>query len=162
MTVTIADPTITIKNLIKNNWTVGNTVLDQAPQIHTGWYEENQNEVQVTITSPDESTRGGGQTGFIGIAQAGAPAQIRGGIVSVDIWAHRNMVMDAGADIPNPKNVVWDLSNEVMRIITANYEVADHLWVSFGFRRKLTDSTMKPVLHRIAIAVSYGWLKTVT
>lgn len=162
MTVVLVDPVLTVKDLLKNNWVIGNTNLTEIPQIHTGWYSEDQNHVQVSVTGGDERPVRGGETGFAGIAQGGAPAQIRGGEIYVDIWCHRDMIMGTSTPIPNPKDVRWNLSNEVMRIITANYQPADYLWLSFWDRLKITDIEKSPIIFRMRCIIRFGWHKSAT
>lgn len=161
------DPVIIIRDLLDNNWTTGNTVLANKPDIHTGWYDYGSSDPQVTVTNPEESTVGGGETGHTAGTGAGGVSQIRAGTVLVNCWAGTREdtkgAGSGGSDV-NPKEAAYDMAGEVHRIAQAN---ATGTTDSNGNRqlnslgadpvRRVVDTEKDPVVYRYEATVKFTY-----
>lgn len=119
----IQDPVITVEELLADNWNAGNTSIGYDPDIHTGWHSDDADSPQVTVTNPEESPLGGGETGFSAMDGAGGGAvQELSGTVNVDCWSDRDV--EGGV---NPKKLTYEFTEEVKRIVDANRLTATDL-----------------------------------
>lgn len=146
------DPKVTIKDLIKNNWNSVNT-SGITPNIHTGWYDVKANTPQVTVTDTSEVIEAGGVTGYTGMSSNGTPAQLWVGSASVNCWVTRDAVS------VNPKQFLFEMREEIKRIIRANYDQAVDLdYLSWKGGSELVDTGISPVVYRFAGEVGYAYL----
>lgn len=161
----IADPNVTVKNLIRDNWDASNILGTITPDFHTGWYNHGSNVTQLTFPfgSPDDSPIGGGDAGYTGIEGGGSgPVQDRAGTLFPVAWAHREMddVQSAGLGAGQVKDLVYQFYQEVDRIITNNatglgdLESLAVLGVSRG-----ADNEFSPVAYRVDMVIGYTWRK---
>jgi len=148
----MADPTLTIRNLLKNNWDNTNTSLSSDPAIHTGWIDREASSPQVTVTSAEESPISIGQSPFSGIVPDGSgPTQEIGGTVMIDCWSSREMESSV-----NPKQLTFEFSEEVKRILKGNLTSATDLrYIGYQGRRFMTDPDAEPVVFRYSVTAWY-------
>jgi hypothetical protein len=157
MPVPTVDPKVAIKNLVVANWNAANIVNSITPDFHTGWWNPKSLSTQVTFTGRSESFSG--SSGYNAIeGGGGGPVQTANGVLFVNAWAYR----DEGAGGPNPKQVVYDMAEEVRRIVLANYnQVADISYVSVLSTDEVEPNpTDNPMVFRIATTVGYQWRTT--
>ena len=152
----ITDPKVTITSLLKTNWSGSNT-SGVTPTFSTGWFDEKAQHPMVTITNESEATTGGGNTGYFGIDGAGGTAhQQIVGSVDVNVWSTR----DDSSSV-NPKQLTFEMSEEVKRIVRANYLSATDLdFISWGGRLERVDTNQSPTSYRYLCQVTYGYLET--
>lgn len=150
------DPKLTIKDLIKDGWNAAN-VSSVTPSFSTGWFDRKATHPQITVTNPDEMPVRGGETGYSGIkADGSGPTQTRVGGLLVNCWAHR----DDGSGV-NPKQLTWEMSEEVERIILANFNQATDLdGISFGDRIERIDDSVSPAVYRYECTIIFWYQKT--
>ena len=157
MPVPTVDPTISIKNLVVTNWVPGNIVGTLTPDFHTGWWNPKSIGAQVTFTGKDESFEG--VAGYNAIeGGGGGPVQITNGVLFVNCWAYR----DEGAGGANPKQVVYDMAEEIRRIVLANYNSVTNLdFVSIlGISTVDPEANKTPMVFRKAVTVGFKWRTT--
>ena len=157
MPVPTIDPKISIKDLVKDNWVAGNVVGTTTPDFHTGWWNPAKIFAQLTFTGKNEAFEG--QTGYNAIKPDGSgPVQIANGVLFLNAWAYR----DEGAGGPNPKKLVYDVAEEVRRIVLANFNTIVNLdFVSIlSVSDVPPDRSKKPVLFRTSITVGFKWRTT--
>jgi len=146
------DPKLSIKNLISDNWDSDNT-SGITPNTHTGWFDTRSNLVQVTVTDSSEVVERGGVTGYTGIATNGAPAQLWVGSLSVNCWLTRDAISI------NPKQAIFEMKEELRRIVKAHYEsISDLQWISWRGGMEMVDDTQSPVVYRWAGEIGYAYL----
>lgn len=116
MTTSISPPQTLTRDLYEANWVPGNT-LSVTPKFSTGWWDHGNTLPQVCITDFDEFGPGttSQYSGFMG--DGSGPFQRRLGLVWTTVFAVRDPDRNTG---PNPKNLVWLMARECMRIIHAN------------------------------------------
>lgn len=146
------DPKLTLKLLLADKWVAANT-SDVTPTIHTGWYDQKASHPQVTVTNADEGVLAGGDTGYSGIkADGSGPTKLMRGTVDVNCWSTRD-----AASI-NPKQLVFEFSEEVKRIVLANVTGAtDLIWISWLGRLDQPDPDVTPTVFRYLCQVAYGY-----
>ena len=148
----MTDPKIGIKDIIKDNWVASNT-SSVTPAFSTGWYNAESKMPQVTITDSEDTTLSKGETRYFGIATNGAPAQYWVGTVSINCWSTRE------ANAVNPKKLIYEMKEEVKRIIKANYgDVSGLDYIAWHGSFERVDDTVKPVVFRQVGECGYGFL----
>jgi len=157
------DPVVTIHDLLSSNWDASNTPLASNPSIHTGWYDFGSSDPQVTITTPDEFTTGGGDTGHSAGTGSGGVAQVRAGTVQVDCWAGTREDLEgagAGGSDVNPKDASYQMAREVHRIMQEHAGGASSELNSLGADdiRRLVDTDRTPVVYRHEVTVRYTYV----
>lgn len=120
----IDDPRQLVKILLEEEFNTANLVGSFTPVYSTGWFNEVGKPI-VTVSNPEESPVNGGDTGFTYSKSdgTGGAADVAG-TVQVNCWAHR------GHTSENPKQVTWDLSEEVKRIANDTSQPANHSFTS--------------------------------
>jgi len=146
------DPTVTIYRLLKDNWSNENTSMGYDPQIHTGWWDTENNQPEVTISNRDETAVRGGRSPFTGIDPSGAgPTQTINGEVQVNCWSSREVEANV-----NPKKLVHEFSEEVKRIVKANTTLATDLrFIGYNGGRLIVDQEAEPAVFRIQMIIWY-------
>lgn len=113
------EPNVSVKKTLENNWDNTNTSANSDPKFHTGIYDENADEPQVSVTPVSETSIEGGDTGFTYIAPgSGEGGQVRDGLLDVGCWADRNDAESVGSDFP--KLLTYEFRREVVRILMNN------------------------------------------
>ena len=109
-----------VKALLKNNWDVDKTPLDDIPPIHTGGYDDyTPRTAQVTVTNTTEITSGGGDTGISAKGGGGQELiQNKLGLMQLNTWA--TWEDNHGK---NPKQVTRLLADHVHDILLATGEI---------------------------------------
>ena len=146
------DPKLSIRNLIKDNWNSVNT-SGVTPVIHCGWYDTKANMPQITITDTSEVVEAGGISGYTGMTSNGTPAQLWVGTASVNLWVTREAVS------VNPKQFLFEMREEVKRIIQAGYDdISDLHFIAWRGGTEMVDVNQSPVVYRFAGEVGYAFL----
>lgn len=146
------DPTLTVHDLLNNNWDNSNTSVSYDPNIHTGWVDTEASTPQVTVSTADELAAPGNQTPFSGIDPSGAgPTQDISGTLHANCWSSWNWESDV-----NPKKLTFEFAEEVERIVTNNQlSAADLQYIGYGGRRFLVDENVEPTVFRYDVTVEY-------
>lgn len=150
----VKDIVLVIKDYLDNNWDTSNTSISYQPDTHTGWFDTQATNPQVTISTPNETAQGGGTTPFSGIDPTGAgPTQEINGFCVVNCWSDREV--ESGV---NPKKLVHEFKEEVRRIIhdkaTAH---EDYRFIGFSGADFLVETETEPTGFRIEITVQFGY-----
>jgi len=149
------DIRILVRNLIRDNWTPGNT-FGVTPYFTTGWYDEAYETPQISFTNPSDGPINGGMTGFSGITTQGIVQTILG-TLQLNCWVTRAAAEAVGA---NPKQLTYEMACEVERIIDANPGVlADYFFLSFGGKTDAPDTEASPTVFRQMCEIGYGYIK---
>jgi len=144
----MSDPKLKIKDLLKNNWTAANT-SNVTPDFSTGWWDDNNDLPQVTVTSDDEAPLGGGETGQTHLNSDND--QLLAGAVDVNVWANR----DSSSE--NPKKLTYEFKDEVRRIVQANKEaITGFNYIGWNGYLDRTDTNKTPVVYRKLCEIVYG------
>ena len=148
----ITDPKVKIKTLLDGNWNSANT-NGLTPKVHTGWYNSAWADMpQVTITNPVYTVRNGGETGITAIGGNATLVRFQVCTLDVDCWATRE-----GTGV-NPKDLTYNMSNEVRRIIEANMFSDSELelltWLGMN---EQVDTRVQPVVFRYNNSVRLMW-----
>lgn len=153
MTTNIQEPSITIRDLLRDNWDNSNTSISSDPDIDTGWWDFNSDSPQVTLAGGEDSPVGGGQTGWSGINSVGDPVQEMDGSVQIDCWANRR-----SASV-NPKTLVYEFAEEVRRIIYNNAKNPgnDLRFLKWMGRSNQPDVGGDPIRYRQRCLVGFDW-----
>lgn len=157
MPVPTVDPKLSIKDLIKTNWVAANIVGTITPDFHTGWWNPKSLSTQLTFTGKSGAFQG--ESGYGAIeGGGGGPVQIKDGVLFVNCWAFR----DEGAGSPNPKQVVYDCTEEVRRIVLANFEtIANLTYLSVLATDEVPpDPKTSPLLFRESMTLGFNWRTT--
>lgn len=147
------EPTVKIMTLLSTNWNPANTQTI-TPKFHTGWYNTAWNTIpQLTVTEPDYTVMRGGETGITAFSGGGDLKRWVFADMIVAPWAHADMVDGSGASFKslniNPKTLVWDMSNEVKRIIDANrFSDPELEWWGWLSKARVVETRIKPVVFR--------------
>lgn len=164
------DPLLIVRDLLVNNWDKSNTVIDEDPSFHTGWYDYGGTDPQVTITNSDETVMDAGFTGQSAGTGGGGVAQYRTGFCLVNCWAGTYEDMEGkgsnSSDI-SPKDASYDMSKEVHRIMQANGSGTTdsngnqqfHSLAASDVRRVVEDE-VDPAVFRYEVTVNYTYLHT--
>lgn len=144
----MSDPKLEIRDLLKNNWTAANT-SSVTPDFSTGWWDDNNDLPQVTVTSDDEAPLGGGETGQTHLNSNNE--QLLSGAVDINVWANRD-----SSDV-NPKKLTYECKDEVRRIVQANKEaITGFNYIGWNGFIDRTDTKTTPVTYRKLCEVVYG------
>jgi hypothetical protein len=157
MPVPTVEPKVSIMDLVIAQWTPANVVGDTTPDIHSGWWNPNSNGPQVTFTGDDEAYEG--QSGYGAIeGGGGGPVQIVNGVVFANCWAFRN----EGTPGPNPKQLVYDMAEEIRRIILANFNGITNLtYISVTSVGDVApEAGDDPMVFRKAVVIGFNWRTT--
>jgi len=150
----MTDPKIALMGLLDDNWDDDNT-SSITPTFSTGWYDSKSKKPQVTITDPTEDPLSSGPAPFFGLVASGGPVQYMLNTLAVNVWVERNVVAI------NPKKAVYEIKEEIARILLANYaELSDLDYVAWLGGEELVDEDPPPPVFRFAGAAGYGYLKT--
>lgn len=161
----IIDPQVKIQDLLIANWIPANT-SNITPKIHTGWFNTAWTKTpQITVTNPEHRPFKGGDTGVTAFKGSGGLVTITHVDMIVAPWAHEQMVDSNGATFDslgiNPKALIYEMSNEIKRIIRAN-RVSDPE-LDFMAHRGMTpvvDTRVKPVVFRYNHDVRLSYTET--
>lgn len=121
-------PKVAVKLVLESNWDTSNTSISSVPSVHTGDYDQDAQEPQVTITGVSETARGGGETGVSAFSGSGL-MQENLGLLQVDTWS------DRGASDVNPKKLTREFAEETRRIL---------LSVGEDIESELSNTTLDP------------------
>jgi len=150
----MTDPKTAIKALLISEWNASNT-SSVTPTFSTGWYDAKSKRPQVTLTDPSEVPQSKGPAPFLGIATNGAPTQLFVCSLACNVWATRDAI-----DI-NPKKCVYELKEEIGRILLSKYaDVADLDYVAWLGGNEVVDDTVIPPVFRFIGEIGYAYLKT--
>lgn len=161
MTITpIADPLVTVKDLLDTDWVAANTNNVKPSRFSTGWFDEKYIKTQLTVSDPNELPLRGGVTGYSAIKGDGSgPIQEISGFLHVNVWGHRDM-SDAPAGI-NIKTYLYNCSEEIRRIVhekqASGILPGDFLWLTFRTRTRIAEPTRTPILFRYYVQIGYGY-----
>lgn len=152
MTTVIADPPLTIRNLLSGNWNSANT-SSVTPRFSTGWYDHGSEFPQVAVFDHQEFPLGGGTSTYFAMRGDGAgPTQLRAGQVFVAGFAHREMP----SITTNPKQLTWEFIREVMRIAHANVNlITDFQVLGIGNLVRVVDPERSPALFSAQVDITY-------
>jgi len=143
------DPKLEIKNLLEDedNWDASNT-SGITPEFSTGWWDDNNDLPQVTVTNDDETPEPLTTTGQTHIGSN--DDQNMSGRMDVNVWANRN-----SSDV-NPKKLAKQFRDEARRIILNNLSPSGFNWIGWRGSTDMTDTDRTPVTYRKVCEVSYG------
>lgn len=153
------EPELRIKNLLVNEWDASATTEDfNTSHISTGWFSENREHPQITVTHVGDAMDG--NTGYTAISPDGPSAWVRGR-AQVDVWVPN---IDSWSSPGAAKDHRWQLFQEVKRIIHANatgvtdsqnrQQLAGLGTIS---SRRLVDSDANPIVFRASADVRYSY-----
>jgi len=148
------DPKISIMDLLSTYWTAANT-SSITPTFSTGWYDSKSVRPQITITDPSEVPQSSGQAPFLGITTNGTPSQLFVCSLACNVWVTRESVNI------NPKKCVFELKQEIKRILKAKYAtVSDLDFVGWRGGYEVVDTSQVPPVFRFIGEVGYAYLDT--
>lgn len=155
-------PEIKLKTLFDDNWNAANT-SGITPKVHTGWYNTAWNTTcQLTIGDPDESVMDGGETGITAFTGGGDLVRFLFTDIVVAPWAHREMVDSNGDTFNslgiNPKTLVYQMSNEIRRIVNDNmFSDSELEFMTWLQKNRVVNTRVKPVVfsYNNMIRLSY-------
>ena len=157
------DPKLSIKDLIRDNWNSDNT-SGVTPSTHTGWYDLKSTMPQITVTDPSEVVEGGGASGYTGMGSDGTPSQLMKGGVDVNLWctrlsAERWLALTGSSTIINPKKCIFEMRQEIARIVKAGYEsITDLSHIVWRGGGEIVETDKSPVVYRFAGEIGYSYL----
>jgi len=150
----MTDPKIALMGLLSDNWDDDNT-SSITPTFSTGWYDSKSKKPQVTITDPSETPLSRGEAPFFGLVTSGGPVQYMMNTLAANVWVERKSVAI------NPKQAVYEMKEEIARILLANYtELSDLDYIAWLGGNEIVETDPPPPVYRYAGAVGYGYLKT--
>lgn len=159
MPVSISDPRLTIKDLLKGAWVPANT-SSVTPAFHTGFLNPGGDQYQACF--PEVSEGSPTTSGFDAIAADG-PVKRSVGIVSVMLFARREATKSQHS--LNPKKFLNLARTEVERIIHLNVlAFADLEYISVVSSASQSPETdlNAPPFFGWTVGVQYMWRKTLT
>lgn len=140
--------------LIRDNWNNAATNWNNAPEVTSGWLENDHFDVPtVQLIGPFESVLGGGETGYSAIQSgSGRPMSRMIGDVYAICTTHELMGLSEG-----PEYVARQMRDEVRRIVSEKYlEPFEGLhWISFFNSQQVEDSTRRPIWFRYDCNLKY-------
>lgn len=147
------EPTKAILDILQTNWNNANTSISSDPSFHTGRYNQDASNPQVSVTDINATTIGGSPSGYAAFDPSGAGAiQEYDGGVDVGLWSDYSV-----ADV-NPKKLTWEFREEVMRIVQANQTtVTDLRYVAGGQHRLIVETEKTPAVYHRIQEVVYGY-----
>jgi len=146
----ITDPKVKIYNVLVANWAPANT-SNVTPKIHMGHYNTAwEARPQITIVGPRYDVLRGGSTGITAFNGAGASVRVTEVEMFVSCWAHHEMKDNNGAAIGvNPRQLTYEMSHEVKRILESNMFTDSELdWMNWTGMVEGVEMKIKPVLFR--------------
>ena len=158
MPVPTVEPRVSILALIEDRWNSENIAGGIKPDFHTGWWNPHSLSAQVTFTGDDEAYEGA--SGYGGInPSSGSPVQVVNGLVFANCWAFRD---EGLTNTPNPKQVVYDMAEEIRRIILANFQGITNLeHVSIMSVGDVPpEEGTDPMVFRKAVLIGFNWRTT--
>jgi hypothetical protein len=159
MPITVKDIKLLVRDLLRANWDNTSAVEPvTSDDIHTGWWDASKDDPQVTVTSEEEGTLDGGDTGITGIKGNGSGyVQHRNGTVLVDCWAGSQDDYDNRGQEQIQLQAMMD---EVETIVFNNLQSLDGIdSVAITNRTKLVDEDADPSEHRCQFELTYNWTK---
>lgn len=122
----IADPVVTVKELLEDNWDASNWSDAGSPNIHFGWYHAQATSPQITVTAESQDP----VTNAAVTADGERVIQENIGEMNCDCWSTRDV------STTNPRQLTYEMAAEVTRIVNENYLTATDLrFVKAGQRR---------------------------
>ena len=159
MPVSISDPRLTIKNLLKTAWIPGN-VSGITPAFHTGFINPGGDQYQICF--PELSEGSPTASGFDAIASDG-PVKRMIGVVPVMLFARREATKSQHS--LNPKKFLYQARVEVERLIHNNVLALsdfEYLSVVSSASQPPDPDQAAPPFFGWTIGVQYMWRKTLT
>ena len=159
MAVSISDPRLTIKDLLKSAWTPANTA-DVTPAFHTGFLNPGGDKFQICFPGVSEGSPTA--SGFDAIASDG-PVKRAIGIIPVMLFARRDATKSQNS--LNPKKFLYLAKTEIERIIHINVlSVTDLEYISVvtSASQPPDDDKSAPPFFGWTVGVQYMWRKTLT
>jgi hypothetical protein len=154
MVSSVQEAPVVIRDLLDNNWDSTNT-QSIKPTIVTGWWNETRDQNMVTISGTDETAIGGGRTGYFGTQSNAGPVKDIDGSAQIDCWSDADQFTTSST---SAKNLVWDFSEEVKRIITNNtIKISEFRYLSWMGRTELPSLDESPTVERQSCNVSYSY-----
>ena len=156
MPVPTSEPKVLILSLIKTNWIAANIAGTVTPDFHTGWWNPHSLSVQVTFTGDTESFLG--ETGYGAIeGGGGGPVQIVTGNVFANCWAFRD---EGVSGSKNPKEIVYDMANEIRRIVLAKFDSVTNLTYVSVVGVADVPPEGEPLKFRKSVTIGFNWRTT--
>lgn len=145
------DPVMIVLSTLVNGWDAGETVLDDAPEIHTGAYQRDGKHPALAVGfDADEGPVSGGETGYSATdGRTGKGMQRLSGYVMIDAVAgSRAECNDVGpnGEQVNPKTVRWSLYQHATDLFVSNQQPGDlHSLAPRGGKRLVDKDGTDPV-----------------
>jgi len=112
---------VLIRNLLRDGWNADNT-YGLRPDISFGWFDDEQDQPQAVVRTPEETTTTGG-TGFDAMGVDG-PTQTRTGTLNIHTFARSRELDGASTDFPRQYlsggSSSHGVTGEIRRVISAN------------------------------------------
>lgn len=145
---------VEVKNTLDSNWNTGNTSISSKPKFHTGIYDEDTNQPQVSVETVTETSTAGGTTGYSYIVTDGSGGgQDRDGVLDVGLWASRD-----DADNVHPKKLTYEMLSEVNRIVLGQQKsVSGTRYVSPLESEYIPETDREPIVHHRVLSVGYAY-----
>lgn len=158
----MADPTVTVKNVLRGRWDGTQTPLSAPPEFQTGWYSRDQRLPAITVTSKNEGPIRAGETGYTAThGPTGKAMQRLSGYVLVDCVAGTREdcagLGTNGEDL-NPKQVRHELYEQAAQILVDTQQTDDLHTLAPGDGQELedrSDETDVKVSYRMQFRASY-------
>lgn len=148
------EASVIIRDILDNNWDKANT-SSIKPKIKTGWWNESRFDNMVTISGQTETQSDGGRTGYFGFQSGNGPVKDMDGSVQVDCWSESEQFQ---TNNKNAKDVVYEFSEEVKRIVTDNTITINNLrFISWNGRSELPSLDESPTLERQSCTIDYSY-----
>jgi hypothetical protein len=161
MPQTIADVRLTVRDLLRDNWSVSGlpeSVSDA--DIHTGWFDGGKGFPQVSVSNTESSPVAGGATGYNAIDGGGeGGVQTRSGTVLVTAWGGSRDEYDNRGEEQLQTD---EMADEIGRIVSQNQAPGELNSLSVGARNTLVDDDATPTEHAVQFQLVYTWTKTPT
>jgi len=151
---TIADPVITVRALIEDNWVAGNLTANLTPTVTAGWYNRDRDIAQFLVTvTPNPELEA---SAYLGSAGPGARWE---GTLDLNIWASPK-VFTTGNQQALARKLVYEARQEVDRIIRVKQtSVSGYTTLRIVSRRPLPEVGENPTVFRWLCEVEYGWIE---
>jgi len=157
-------PEVLVHDLLDDasGWDSTNT-YDFKPDIHYGWFDEDNENPEVTVGQAEDSVVNGGDTGYSSLNQNGEPGQDFAGTVEVNVWARRLDM--SGPSTGNPRVFNYAATEEIRRIIknnadtplnpvTGNQPVESIAWLS---REAFVEDERRKTVFRYLVTIGYTY-----
>lgn len=151
-------PEIKVKDLVKNNWDKTNITSEITPDFKTE--SPDFNDIisdSIYFHNPTENSTGGGDTGYSSLNQSGgAPTQRSIGTVQADCLSRRKKDVSS----VNPKQVIFDISEEVKRIIRNKFDQDSEIdFFTFLNKDRKINTDVKPTIYRYKCEIRYHYIE---